>query len=139
MNETIFKGHIAQLKVELRAAEKRLTLSKPLVDARYDYILDTEGKLERVQVKYANGVSKDSEDSVVIKLNKWSLGGANRRCLRPYTEDEVDVLLLYVPRIDKVVRIEQADFCGKSDLYLRLAPTRRGQRKGILFAEDLLW
>ena len=54
------KGEIAQLKVQLRAAEKGVTLSKPLIDSRYDFIRDDGRKQERAQVKYASGKSPHS-------------------------------------------------------------------------------
>jgi hypothetical protein len=139
MNEKIFKGQIAQLKVELRAAEKGITLSKPLVDARYDYIVDNNGTFERVQVKYAGSKSDvRTPNSITVPLRKWS-GNKNNGSYRKYTTDEVDALLVYIPRIEKIIRVDKKEFCGKCSVAIHLGTPASGQQKGILLASKLEW
>jgi hypothetical protein len=90
MHSTHQKGEIAQLKVQLRAAEKGIVLSKPVVDSRYDFILDDGRRLERVQVKYASGKAPHSQGSVKINLKSWE----GRKLRRRYCANEVDSLLV---------------------------------------------
>jgi hypothetical protein len=133
--KTIHKGAIAQLKVELRAAERGFVLSKPCVDVRYDYILDDGRRLEKVQVKYGGGSVSRSSGVVAVSLRGWK----GKEYSRVYCEDEVDALLVYVPKIDKILKFSAPLFCGKANLYVRLEPALNSQVKGTLLAQDYLW
>ena len=135
MHSTHQKGEIAQLKVQLRAAEKGIVLSKPVVDSRYDFILDDGQRLERVQVKYASGKAPHSQGSVRINLKSWE----GRKLRRRYCADEVDALLVYIPQIDEVLRFEANIFCERASFTIRLAPAKNGQTKSILNARDFIW
>ena len=135
MHSTHQKGEIAQLRVQLRAAEKGVILSKPLIDSRYDFILDDGKKLERVQVKYANGRWPNSQGSIRINLKSWE----GRKLHRRYGSDEVDALLVYIPQIDEVLRFETNIFCERSGFTVRIEPAKNGQSKGILDAKDFIW
>jgi PD-(D/E)XK endonuclease len=135
MHSTHQKGEIAQLKVQLRAAEKGIVLSKPVVDSRYDFILDDGHRLERVQVKYASGKAPHSQGSVQINLKSWE----GRKLRRRYCATEVDALLVYVPQIDEVLRFESNIFCERASFTVRLVPAKNGQSKSILNARDFIW
>src|SRR3712207_5017031 len=125
MHVTHQKGEIAQLKVQLRAAEKGVVLSKPLVASRYDFILDDGRRLERVQVKYAGGKAPHSRGSVKVNLKSWE----GRRLHRRYCAGEVDALLVYVPQLDEVLRFEADFFCERASFTVRLEPAKNGQTK----------
>jgi hypothetical protein len=135
MHVTHRKGEIAQIKVMLRAAEKGVVLSKPLIESRYDFILDDGEKLERVQVKYAGGKLTHSQGSVRINLKSWE----GRKMRRRYSVNEVDALLVYIPQIDKILRFEANFFCEREGFAVRIEPAKNGQTKGILNATDFLW
>jgi bisphosphoglycerate-independent phosphoglycerate mutase (AlkP superfamily) len=123
------KGQIAELKVQLRAAEKGYIISIPTVPGRYDAILDN-GKLERIQIKYAGYLHTLAEGSVVVEL---------RRRGQVYNKNEVDALLVYIPQIDKIVKIPSNLFCGRSSITIRYQPSKNRQVDGIVFAKDFLW
>ena len=135
MHSTHQKGEIAHLKVQLRAAEKGVVLSRPVVDSRYDFILDDGRKLERVQVKYAGGRAPHSQGSVKVNLKSWE----GRKLRRRYCADEVDALLVYIPQLDKVLRFEASVFCERTSLTVRIEPAKNGQTKGTLNAADFVW
>lgn len=135
MHSTHQKGEIAQLKVQLRAAEKGIVLSKPMIDSRYDFILDDGQRLERVQVKYASGRAPHSQGSVKINLKSWD----GRKLRRRYCADEVDALLVYIPQMDEVLRFEADVFCKRASFTVRLEPAKNGQTKSILNARDFIW
>lgn len=135
MHSTHQKGEIAQLKVQLRAAEKGIVLSKPVIDSRYDFILDDGQRLERVQVKYASGRAPHSQGSVKINLKSWD----GRKLRRRYCADEVDALLVYIPQMDEVLRFEADLFCQRASFTIRLEPAKNGQTKSILNARDFIW
>ena len=135
MHSTHQKGEIALLKVQLRAAEKGIILSKPLIDSRYDFILDDGQKLERVQVKYASGKAQNSQGSIRVNLKSWE----GRRMRRRYCADEVDALLVYIPQIDEVLRFDASFFCERTGFIVRIEPAKNGQTKGTLNAKDFVW
>ncbi len=133
---TNVKGQIASSKAELRALELGFVPSKPIFDARYDMILDDlHGKLIKVQIKYADGKLTNSNGSVMVKL-----GYANRRKqVFTYQKNEVDGLIVYIPKVDKLCFFPCSIFVGKEKIYVRYKPTSNGQKKGILFAKDYYW
>jgi hypothetical protein len=135
MHSTHQKGEIAQLKVQLRAAEKGVILSKLLIDSRYDFIIDDGQKLERVQVKYASGKAPHSSGSVKINLKSWE----GRKLRRRYCANEVDALLVYIPQIDEVLRFDADIFCDRASFTVRLEPAKNGQTKNVLNARDFVW
>lgn len=130
------KGEIAQLKVQLRAAELGVTLSKPTTEVRYDFVMEERGKLLRAQVKWGGCPSSHSSGSVQVDLRKDSPQGAKKRT---YSDREVDVLLVYVPQLDKVLRFWADRFHGKPAIVIRLEPPKNGQRLGLTLAESFIW
>ena len=130
------KAEIAMMKVGMRALQLGAFVSKPIFEgARYDYIIERDGKLYRVQVKYADGKNKTADGVVIVNLRKQIKKNKNH----PYDESEVDALVVYMPKIDKVCWFEPEVFCGKQGLYIRIAPTKSGRVKGCLAAKDYLW
>src|SRR5215470_2778787 len=127
------KAEIAMVKVWMRALQLGAFVSKPIFEgARYDYIIERDGKLYRAQVKYADGKNKTADGVVVVNLRKQIKKNKNH----PYDESEVDALVVYMPKIEKVCWFGPEVFCGKQSLSIRISPTKNGQIKGCLAAED---
>jgi hypothetical protein len=134
--DQIRKAEIAMMKVLIRALQVGAFVSKPIFEgSRYDYIIERDGKLYRAQVKYADGKLGYTTGAVYVNLRKQIKKDKN--C--PYNETEIDVLLVYVPKIDKICWFGPDVFCGKNSLSIRIAPTKNGQVKGCLAAEYYLW
>lgn len=106
--ESIFKGQIAQLKVEGRAAEHRCVVGIPTTDARYDLVIDKDGKLHRIQIKYADAERENRPGRVRINING-----------KPYTAQEIDALLVYIPKIEEVCWLPPEVWAGKRSITLR--------------------
>jgi PD-(D/E)XK endonuclease len=133
--DQIRKAEIAMMKVSMRALQTGAFVSNPIFEgARYDYIIERDGKLYRAQVKYADG-KLGSAGAVYLNLRKQIK--KNKNC--PYNESEVDVLVVYVPKIDKVCWFGPEVFCGKQGLAIRISPAKNGQIRGCLAADDYLW
>src|SRR5438067_4874099 len=95
-------GQIALLKVELRALEKGIVVSKPTIECRCDLVLDDGERLHRAQLKYAGSTGWTGHGGVVpVGLRKWRNLG--RRVLPFYRAHEIDLLLVYVRKIDQVL------------------------------------
>jgi len=134
MFNTHVKGQIAELKVQLRAVEKGMVISKPIPEARYDLVLDDGTELLRAQVKYVDSSSKNSQGAVMLHLGKKTAGKT-----RVYQENDFDILLAYLPRVDKIVRLPVEMVAGKRSITIRLEPVQNGQTKNVLFFENFIW
>ena len=130
------KAETAMMKVGIRALQLGASVSKPIFEgARYDYILERDGKLYRVQVKYADGKHNKTVGAVQVNLRKQIRKNKNH----PYTDSEIDVLVVYIPKIDKICWFGPEVFNGKGALSIRIAPCKNNQTKGCLLAENHLW
>ena len=109
--------------------------SKPVFDTRYDIILDESGILKKAQVKYANGTPSKSTGAVVVKLAYEN----RKKKVVTYARHEVDCLIVYIPKIDKLCMMPPETFIGKRNLNIRLNKPGNNQKKGVLFAEDYFW
>jgi hypothetical protein len=133
------KGGVAVVKVQLRAMElsamgQRVNTSIPTnPDCRYDMIVDQCGKLYRAQIKYAGGVRIGTAGAAVVSLTKGERGE------KRYTSDEIDVLLVYVPIVDKICWFGSEVFHSRTQLHIRYAPTQSGRSKGCVMLEDYVW
>ncbi len=107
------KGHIARLKVEARAAELGAYVSIPTTDTRYDLVIDSENFLYRVQVKYADVSMRNSRGSVLLSLLKNG---------KTYSASEIDALLVYVAKVDRVCWFGPEVFHGRQSITLRYKP-----------------
>lgn len=127
------KEKMAELKVEMMAAQKGWTVSRPTSTSRYDLVLDDGDRLHRAQVKYAGAEPKASSGVVYFFANNGPDSPAF------YSNKEIDVIVVYIPQIDKLVWIGPEFFEGKSAFYIRLEPTKNNQKKGLFWATDHLW
>lgn len=131
-----WKGQLAVLKTETHAIELGFIPNRPSIDCRYDVIIDDGHKLWRVQIKYANGTSSHTTGSVIAKL---AYETRRRRKTYTYSEDEVDALVVYIPKIDKLCWFPCEAFVGKKILSIRLEPPLNGQKTKIFYAHDYFW
>lgn len=131
-------GAMAVNKVWQRVIEKGWDLFAPVMESWVDLVLDDGLKLYRAQVKYAGGASpKQCQGVVVVGLRKWRNDG--RKCIPCYTAAEIDALLVYVRKLDRILWFGPEVFDGRRFLQIRLEPTRNNQKKGCLMAADYLW
>jgi hypothetical protein len=125
------KGLVAESAVMFECAKLGIGVARPLNDERYDLILDLQGRLVRVQCKWASRHG----DVVVVPLyaNRRTAEGLRRTY---YTLDEVDAFAAYCPDTSACYFFPFAEIDVKQALSLRLAPTRNCQASGIRWARD---
>ena len=140
-SETTRKGEIACAKAELRALEKGYIISKPSIECRYDRLIDDGKKIYRVQIKYADGEPTHSTGAISVRLYKYSKNGPDKGRKSPstYSSKEVDVVLVYLPKIDQLCWLPPKLFADKREITLRTEPSKQNQKKGIHFAEKYFW
>lgn len=132
------KAQTALLKVQIRAVERGCMTSVPSSDdCRYDLILDEGGVLRRAQVKWGGMECSHAAGAVQVDLRKDDGKKGQKR--RLYSADEIDVVLIYIPQVDRVVAFNSEHFAGKTALIVRLEPPKNGQHKKLRMLQDFLW
>ena len=99
-------------------------------DWRYDLIVLRGLKLERIQCKYA-----ESDGQVVLvrcrSCNNWSV--------IKYKQTDLDWIATYDKTTDKVYYVPSKMLgSGRAMISLRLTPSKNGQSKRVILAQDFL-
>ena len=126
------KGAIAEAKIACAAIELGIEVYRPVADGgRYDMIFDLDGRLVRVQCKYAR-----LENDVVLVRCRRCRRTANGLLHRGYTPDEIDAFAAYCPELDRCFFLP-INHCGNQmAVQLRVSPPRNNQSAGIRWADD---
>lgn len=104
-------------------------------DWDYDLIACRGERFERVQVKYTRSDGR----VVTVRCRSASLTNGRVRALKYYTGAIIDWIAVYDATIEKCFYVPAAELGdGRTELRLRLTPTRNGQRAGIRLAENYL-
>ncbi len=121
------RGQIAQLQVELRANYKGFSTSKPQTELDYDLIIDTGKDLLKAQIKYCNRFN-GNPDRLELKLY-------NEQSNRPYYSDSnIDILLVYIPKINQVLAYNSKMFNKKKTLAINLL-----NKNSKFYYEKFIW
>ena len=129
MNElaTQFRGTITELKVATRLLEYGFIVSRPLIDNRYDYILDIGEAMYKIQVKTAN----EKDGFITFKTcntHTNTQGTFNRNY-----KGEIDFFATFFQGEVYLVPIEE---CGSRSKRLRITKAKNNQEHGISYLED---
>jgi antitoxin (DNA-binding transcriptional repressor) of toxin-antitoxin stability system len=126
------KGNIAEAAIALEAIKLGIDVLKPVAEhGRYDLAFDFGERIVRVQCKWAR-----LEGAVVcVNLVGYRLtsGGSVRS---KYTADEIDAVAAYCQALDRVFLLPASEVAGRSAVYLRIGPTKNGQRAAINWADN---
>ncbi len=123
------RGEIAEALFLAKAATKGYGLATPWGDSlKYDMIVDTGGKLSRVQVKSAHRVSASKGGGYHVRACS-----ANRRS---YRAEDIDLLVAYVMPLDAWYIFPPKAFVRMKSM--RLFP-KRGRKKSKFEAYREAW
>jgi hypothetical protein len=126
------KGFIAETALAHAAARLGIGVLRPMNGSvRYDLVFDVSGKLVRVQCKWA----MEQGDVILVRCYS-SRRGPNRMLRRCYTPDEVDAIAAYCHSLDRCYFLPFSFVDGRTQVSLRLGPTRNGQERGVRWAAD---
>ena len=130
MLSTHFVGEITEQQVVLEFLKLGIMVSKPLVQSsKYDYIVDTNNKLYKIQIKTGTLKENSHIDFATSTSHTNSQGTKNIS----YTSDDVD---FFATMFDNQCYLVPISLCGKRNQRLRIAPTKNKQTQGVLFAKD---
>ena len=130
------KGDTAEMMVAADLVKRGYRIAFPYgEDSDYDLIVEREGVLERVQVKYS-----ESRDGVVpVRCRSHSLTNGRVRHTKRYTARTIEWLAVYDRITDRCYYIPAAELGeGRALLHLRLDPALNGQSRLINWASDYL-
>src|ERR1041384_5838146 len=115
------KSEIAVLKVELEANKKGYSVSLPRNgSSRYDLIVDSGTKLYRCQIKYLNRLANKGRSLELVLSSPTNK-------IKPYSKEDVDLLLIYLPSKDCILCIKPERFHNRNTFIFNMinksAPT----------------
>ena len=125
------KGNVAELAIARDAVALGIDVYKPVGEGgRYDMIFEIDDSLWRIQCKWA------PRQGDVILFRCYSCR-RNRDGLlrRKYQPGEIDAFAAYCPDTDRCYFLPYASFAGRSQVLLRLAPSKNNQAEGINWAK----
>jgi hypothetical protein len=128
------KGDLAELMVAGDLAKRGWGVAVPWGEnCDFDLIAYRGDELQRVQVKYSGRLG----DVILVMCRSHSLTNGRIRQTKHYTAATIDWIAVYHQPSDRCYYVPSGELGGgRSDLTLRLAPTKNNQRVGIRYAED---
>lgn len=130
------KGDTAEMMVAADLVKRGYRIAFPFgEDADYDLIVERDGRLERVQVKYTE--SRDGVIEVRCKSNSLTSGRVLQ--VKRYTAKAIEWLAVYDRNTDRCYYVPAEELgAGRERMNLRLRPALSGRRLGINWAMDYL-
>ena len=130
MQENIKKGLLTELRCEIDFTTLGCVVSKPITaDSRYDYIVDVNGKLLRIQCKTGNAYDEEETAfSFQCCSSNW-----NTKSLHSYSKEEIDYY--YIVFKDKSY-LFPVELGNKKMKILRLNTKNKGNQCTITWAKD---
>lgn len=104
-------------------------ISQPLVDARYDFVLEKNGKFYRIQVK----TCRLSEDESGIEFNTSNSHTNTQGTTNRNYKGQADYFATFYDGECYLIPVNE---CGSRNKKLRIIPPKNGQRTGISFLEN---
>jgi hypothetical protein len=126
------KGAIAETAIVHAATALGIEVYRPIAEGgRFDMIFLLGEELVRVQCKWA----PRHGDVIYVRCysNRRAREGLRRRL---YTADEIDAFAAYCPDLARCYFLPIERFLGRSQVLLRIHPTRNNQRELINWAKD---
>lgn len=100
-------------------------------NARYDFVLDVNHKLYKLQCKTS---TKESDGVYNFRCNSSYLNAQGNRT-REYSNDDVDFFCTFIENKCYLVPYDQ---CGKREKKMRFVKPKNNQTQGITFAQEYL-
>ena len=126
------KGAVAELAIALAAVKLGIDVYRPVAEGgRYDLIFEIEDRLWRVQCKWA----PRRGDVVIIRCysSRRASAGLVRRI---YVPGEIDAFAAYCPQLNCCYFLPYPLFESRTEVALRVAPTRNNQKFGVNWASE---
>lgn len=129
-------GNLTELQCITRLYELGCSISIPYGDSeKYDFILDVNGNLYKIQCKHANlHLNEENKIDYISIDTTWQTGYTknNRMKYHTYSKDEIDYFATYYNGKSYLIPVEE---CNTQKI-LRVLPSKNNQTKGVNFLID---
>lgn len=134
MLETKIKGNVTEMECMLAFMKLGYQVSIPFgEDSRYDFVVDINDKLYKIQCKTCSEVTENEQVlAVKFKTVRQSGSKATNWTRTKYEENEIDYFATSYQGICYLVPVKECSI----EKTLRIVPPRNGQIKGISFLKD---
>jgi prevent-host-death family protein len=133
MHDTNHKGNVAETAITAAATKLGIPVLKPLIEhTRYDLVFEVDGRLLRVQCKWA----PLRADVVAVNLMSARYTSTGRQIRRPYSASEIDAIAVYCEVLDECYLLTAEMFDGRRGVHLRVAPPKNGQLAQLNWAAE---
>lgn len=124
------KGILTETQCLAEFSKLGLTVSIPYGDsARYDFILDYNNKLYRIQCKTSNKI----DDGVYMFACRSTTGNTSTIKRRKYDETQIDFFATIVDNECYLIPVQET---GSTSKTLRFKPVKTGQVKRVTYAQE---
>ena len=125
------KGNITEIQCMLAFLKLGYNILTPYGDCeRYDFVVDINGQLLKIQVKTSSDSHID-EGYIAFKcVNKTTKNG--KFVMHSYDKEQIDYFMTFYNGKSYLVPVEECS----TEKRLRFIPPKNGQTKGITFAEE---
>jgi prevent-host-death family protein len=128
------KGGIAETAITAAAYALDIPVLRPVVEhARYDLAFEIGDRILRVQCKWGSLDKDGAVIKVSLQSNYLTPAGYVRNS---YTPDEIDLVAVYCGELRRCYLLPSSLACGRTSIFLRLAPPKNGQRACLNRAVD---
>lgn len=122
-------GVITELQVATYLIQKGYIVSQPLVDTRYDYLLELKnGAIKKIQVKTCQNFNNEYIVFKTYNTHTNTQGTTNKNY-----KGEIDYFATFYNNKCYLVPIEE---CGSRTKTLRIVPPKNGHTTGINYLVD---
>lgn len=135
MLNTKILGNTTEMECMLECMKLGIQVSIPFgEDSRYDFIMDYNNKLYKIQCKHCSEILDNDGEVVAIKFKTVRQSGSNAavHTRAKYTKDEIDYFATSYKGHCYLVPVEQ---CSTMKC-LRIISPKNCQEKGISFLKD---
>lgn len=126
---TQLKGKITELQVATYCLQKGYIISQPLIDTRYDFLLEYKDKILKIQVKSSSVIGENE----VIQFKTCNTHTNTRGTSNRNYKGEIDYFATFYNDKCYLVPIQE---CGSRTKKLRILPTKNNRTIGISFLEN---
>ena len=132
MLNTKQRGNVTEVECMLAFLKLGYNVLTPYGDCeRYDFVVDINNHLYKIQVKSANDAHINDGYIDFQTSNKTTRNGTFVR--HAYTSDEIDYFMTSYNNKCYLIPVKECSTCEKR---LRFIPPKNGQIKGVSFLED---
>ena len=128
VSSTQIKGKITELNVALYFLKLGYVVSQPIIDMRYDYLLDTGDHIYKIQIKSC----RTNETKDYIEFNSSNTHINTQGTVKKSYQDQIDFFATFYEGQCYLIPVEE---CGKTKK-LRLTQPRNNQTQDICWAKD---